>query len=82
VAQEPKQPTQETKTNAFAKPPEEKTEFERAAEDLKKRGETVLTACADDDCRNSKTKITGGVVNALGCSLPGGQGITLFTTYA
>jgi TonB family protein len=69
AAQEHKPSPEEAKADSFAKPPEEKTEFERAAEELKKRGETVLTVCADDDCKDPKRKITGGVVNGKAIEL-------------
>lgn len=62
AAQETKPTTQEPRSDS-SKPPEEKTEFERAGEELKKRGETVLVGCIDDGCKDSKTKITGGVEN-------------------
>jgi TonB family protein len=63
VAQDPKTPTQNSAPSSAATEKEQpKSEIDLALEELKKRGEGVLTLCGDK-CKDSKNVTTGGVMN-------------------
>jgi TonB family protein len=74
AAQEPKQPTQETKADSSAKEPEKpKGEVTLALEELSKRGEIVLGSRKDpessEDSGDAEKLITSGVINGKAVEL-------------